>query len=68
MVRQTLSGADRQANGVDKNASGYIGNGPEYTMQFEIKDVVNLAVETVVFNDASSRTVNGMILPGIKMT
>ncbi|KAI9771328.1 MAG: hypothetical protein M1840_002298 [Geoglossum simile] len=50
---------NEQSNGLRDSASGYIGTGAEHVMIFEIRDVVDLSVEAVVFNDVASRPQNG---------
>ena len=55
-----LASGNEQPNGLRDSASSYIGTGAEHVMIFEIRDVVDLSVEAVVFNDVASRPQNGM--------
>jgi hypothetical protein len=54
------AGGNEQSNGLRDSASSYMGTGAEHVMIFEIRDVVDLSVEAVVFNDMASRSQNGM--------
>lgn len=58
MVKPASS--NEQSNGVRDSGSGYIGTGAEHIMIFEIRDVVDLSVGAVVFNDVASRPQNGI--------
>jgi PAB1-binding protein PBP1 len=51
---------NEQPNGVRDSGSAYIGTGAEHVMIFEIRDVVDLSVEGVIFNDVAPRPQNGM--------
>ncbi|KAH0551433.1 hypothetical protein GP486_007352 [Trichoglossum hirsutum] len=55
---KSVSGSE-QSNGVKDSSPSYIGTGAEHVMIFEIRDVVDLSVEAVVFNDVASRPQNG---------
>ncbi|KAI9678159.1 MAG: hypothetical protein M1817_006104 [Caeruleum heppii] len=59
MVKQTTFGAQHQTNGVKSTTSDYTGSGPDHVMSFEMKDVVDITVDTVTFFDAPSRVQNG---------
>lgn len=39
-----------EVNGVKDNTDDYIGVGDEHALSFDIKDVIDLAVEGVMFN------------------
>ncbi len=58
MVKRNAAGSDRLTNGVDAG-SGYVGSGPEHAMYFDLKDVVDLAVDGVTFGDHPSKGPNG---------
>ncbi|KAH0543836.1 hypothetical protein FGG08_001875 [Glutinoglossum americanum] len=59
MVKHIKSvGSNEQSNGVKD--SGYVGTGAEHVMIFELRDVVDLFVETISFNDMTTRPQNGV--------
>ena len=63
MVKRKAAGSDRRPGGTDGASSGYIGSGPEHSMYFDIKDVVELAVDGVEFGDRSTKGPNGTLYP-----
>jgi hypothetical protein len=58
---KSVSGSE-QSNGVKDSSSGFIGTGAEHVMIFELRDVVDLCVEAVVFNNVMSKPQNGVCL------
>lgn len=62
MVKRKAAGSDRLANGVDTAGSSYVGSGPEHAMYFDLKDVMDLAVDGVSFGD-QSKGVDGNVTP-----
>ncbi|KAK4695651.1 hypothetical protein P7C71_g2136, partial [Lecanoromycetidae sp. Uapishka_2] len=47
MVRQIKNGEKGQANGVQENATAYLGVGEEHDMTFNVKDIIELAVDGI---------------------
>jgi len=45
MVQQIKSGSKGDVNGSQENSGDYVGAGDDYAMTFDVKDVVDLAVE-----------------------
>ena len=58
MVQQTKFGARGEVNGVQESSASYTGSGEDYAMSFDIKDVVDLAIEGVAF-DGQHKSHNG---------
>lgn len=48
MVQQTKNRSE--ANGVKEGSEDYAGVGDDHSMSFDVKDVIDLAVEGIVFN------------------
>lgn len=48
MVQQTKNRSE--ANGVREGSEDYAGVGDDHSMSFDVKDVIDLAVEGIVFN------------------
>lgn len=48
MVQQTKNRSE--ANGVKEGSEEYAGIGDDHSMSFDVKDVMDLAVEGIVFN------------------
>ena len=59
MVQHVKSEEKCEANGIQECTGDYIGVGEDHAMSFDIKEVVDLAVEGVAF-DARDKPQNGM--------
>lgn len=64
MVQQTRSGTRGEVNGVQDSSAPYTGRGEDYAMSFDIKDVVDLAIDGIAF-DGQHRSQNGGSAAGI---
>ena len=58
MVQHIKAGNRGEANGVLDSSTSYIGRGEDYAMTFDTKEVVNLAIEGIVF-DGQPKLQNG---------
>ncbi|KAI9811605.1 MAG: hypothetical protein M1827_005354 [Pycnora praestabilis] len=61
MVKRIKSAGEEQVNGSVDAGNEFVGVGPDHTMTFEIKDVVEFAVGNVGLNDPVSKTQNGLL-------
>ncbi len=60
MAKKIMSAGDGPVNGVvPESAPAYMGEAPSHRMIFETKDVVDLAVDNVLLNEAQSKAPNG---------
>ncbi|CAI7579023.1 unnamed protein product [Penicillium viridicatum] len=59
MVQRTSREGQPRTNGVSDVATPYIGDAPEHTMTFDIKDVADIAVPNVTTAEVSAKEPNG---------
>ncbi|KAI9835570.1 MAG: hypothetical protein M1819_002021 [Sarea resinae] len=60
MVKKVKAVGKEQANGVTDGSDEYLGTGDSHAMTFEIRDVIDLAVEGASLTQTQSKSQNGM--------
>ena len=60
MVEQTKSNGKSELNGASDSPAGFVGKGADFAMSFDVKDVTDLAIEGISF-DNEQKLQNGII-------
>lgn len=62
MVKKVQGANDTQVNGGGDTSDDYIGSGEDHVMIFDMGDVADFHVNSVVLDKANSKGQNGMLL------